>query len=127
MPEGTEKGATYHVVSLNLDTSGCKNFMVHLSFSCNIILRQTRALLRFRLLRQEECRPYSVPVCAEALYSGEAPSMAANTLTLTACDCDFHESPCCTYSVYVEIADFRTGGSGMIANPVLIAETMENN
>lgn len=127
LPEGTEKGATYHVASLNLDTSGCKKFIVHLSFSCNIILGQTRALLRFRLLKQEKCRPYSVPVCSEVLYSGGSRGMEANTLTMTARDCDSHESPCCTYSVYVDIADFQTSGSGLIANPVLIAEALENN
>lgn len=127
LPEGTEKGATYHVASLNLDNSGCKNFKVHLSFSCNIILRQTRALLRFRLLKQEKYLPYSVPVSAEVLYSGNAQGMEANTLTLSACDWDSHHSPCCTYSVYVDIADFQASGSGMIANPVLIAEMMEIN
>lgn len=127
LPEGTEKGATYHVASLNLDTSGCKNFMVHLSFSCNIILRQTRALLRFQLLKQEKCQPYSVPVSAEMLYSNQGRGMEADTFTLSACDCDSQESPCCTYSVNVEVTDFQAGGSGMIANPVLIATIIERN
>lgn len=127
MPEGTEKGAAYHVASLNLNTLGCTNFLVHLNFSCNIILRQTKASLRFRLLRQEKCQPCAVPVCAEGLYSREIRDMEANTFTLSACDCDSQESPCCTYSVYVELENFQVRGWGMIANPVLIATILERN
>ncbi len=127
LPEGTEKGATYHVASLNLNTSGCTNFIVHLNFSCNIILRQTRANLRFRLLKQDRCQHCSVPVSAEGLYSREIRDMEADTFTLSACDCDSQESTCCTYSVYVEITDFQASGSGMIANPVIIATVIEKN
>lgn len=127
LPEGTEKGAAYHVASLNLNTLGCTNFLVHLNFSCNIILRQTKASLRFRLLRQEKCQPCAVPVCAEGLYSREIRDMEANTFTLSACDCDSQESPCCTYSVYVELENFQVRGWGMIANPVLIATILERN
>ena len=36
LPEGMAGEATYHVASLNLDTSGCKDFLVLLNFSCNI-------------------------------------------------------------------------------------------
>lgn len=127
LPEGTEKGAAYHVASLNLNTSGCTDFMVYLNFSCNIILLQTKAALRFRLSKQEKCQPCSVPVCAEGLYSCEIRGMEANTFTLSACDCDARESACCTYSVYVEIADFQAGGWGMVENPVLIATIIDRN
>lgn len=127
LPEGTKKGAAYHVASLNLNTWGCTNFLVHLNFSCNIILHQTKAILRFRLLRQEKCRPCAVPVCAEGLYSREIRDMEANTFTWSACDCDSQVSACCTYSMYVEIEDFQAGGWGMLANPVLIATITEKN
>lgn len=64
LPEGTEKGATLHVASLNLNTLNHEDFVVQLNFSCNIITSKIKLRLRFQLFKQEkgQCLPtLSVP------------------------------------------------------------------
>ena len=68
LPEGTDKRATFHVASLSLDTSGYKNILIHLAFSCNIIAEKLKLRLRFQILRQESGQGVTVPVSAGILY-----------------------------------------------------------
>lgn len=126
LPEGTVREATYHVASLNLDTSGCQNFFVLLNFSCNITTNIPNLHLRFQMFKQERYQPFSVPVSSGVLYSREAANMGSNAFTLSACDGDSMGSPCCCYSVCVEVAGSGVGGLGQISNPVLTASIMEN-
>lgn len=127
LPEGTEKGATYHVASLNLDTSRCRDFLVQLDFSCNVIADGLEVRLRFQLLKQEKSQCFSVPVCTGLLYQRDSAYSEANTITLSACDCDATVSTCCCYNVIVEIEEFEAGGCAIIANPVLIATIVNRN
>lgn len=121
----TDKRAELHVASLTLDTSGCDDFMVQLNFSCNIITSNTKIQLRFQLFRQEKDQSFSCPLSTGILYCRDIPE--ANAFTLSICDCDSMISTCCTYSVYAKLTAFEAGGTGIIANPVLIATIIERN
>lgn len=127
LPEGMVREATYHVASLNLDTSGCRDFLVLLNFSCNITANVTNLHLRFQMFRQEKCQPFSVPISSGVLYSRQAADMESNAFTLSVCDRDSMVSPCCCYSVYVDVSGAGAGGAGLVANPVLTASVMENH
>lgn len=121
LPGGTEKGATFHVVSLNLDTSGCKKFLVQLNFSCNPIANGLKARLRFRVVRQDMDQYLPVPVSAGILYCRDREGSGADSFTLSVCDHDSTSSRCCSYRVYVEAEEFGPEGTLIIANPSLIA------
>lgn len=127
LPEGTEKRATFHVASLNLDTSYASNFIVQLHFSCNIIAQNLNMRLRFQLTKQEKGQCLPVPVSAGILYFRDGESSEANSFTLSVCDCNTTKSTCCTYSTYVEIEELEPGGDGIISNPVLIATIVNND
>lgn len=127
LPESMVREAAYHVASLNLDTSGCKDFFVLLNFSCNITADRSHFHLRFQMLKQEKCQPFSVPVSSGVLYSREEGGMESNAFTLSVCDRDSMTSSCCCYSVYVYVEGAGAGGTGLIANPVLTATIMENH
>ena len=127
LPEGMAGEATYHVAALNLDTSGCKDFLVLLNLSCNITANVSGFHLRFQMFKQEKCQPFPVPVSSGVLYTRAVANTGSDSFTLSACDRDSMKSPCCSYSVQVEVAGIRSGGTGLIANPVLIATIMENN
>ena len=68
LPEGMAGEATYHVASLNLDTSGCKDFLVLLNFSCNITANVSGFHLRFQMFKQEKCQPFPVPASLNVAY-----------------------------------------------------------
>lgn len=121
LPEGTDKRATFHVASLNLEPRGCKNFVVQLVFSCNIIASNLKMRLRFQIFKQERGQCFSTPLSAGILYFRDRVSAEANSFTLTACDCDSAGGLCCNYSACVEVEEFDSGGNITIANPVLIA------
>lgn len=127
LPEGTEKGATFNVASLNLDTSSHKDFLVQLVFSCNIITNQIKVRLRFQLFKQEKGQCSSVPISTGILYYRDRKESEANSFTLSACDCDSIASTCCTYSALVETNNIEADGSIIIANPVLIATIAQRN
>ncbi len=127
IPEGTEKRATFHVASLTLNASCRKDFLVQLSFSCNIIASKSKVCLRFQILKQEKCQPFPTPVSTGILYCRDKAEMEANTFTLSVCDCDLTAGRGCTYSVYVENEGTETVGTGIIASPVLIATIIDRN
>lgn len=121
LPDGTEKRATFHVASLNLDTSNCNRFLVQLNFSCNLISNSLKTRLRFQMIKQERGQSFSVPVSAGILYFRDRESSEAGSFTLSVCDYDSTGSKCCTYGVYVEVEEFEPGGNMILANPTLIA------
>lgn len=127
IPEGTEKRATFHVASLTLNASCNKEILVQLSFSCNIIAAKSKVCLRFQIVKQEKCQPFSIPLSTGVLYCRDKTEMEANTFTLSVCDCDFMAGKGCTYSVYVENEGAETVGTGIIASPVLIATIIDRN
>lgn len=127
IPEGTEKRATFHVASLTLNASCRKDFLVQLSFSCNIIASKSKICFRFQILKQEKCQPFPTPVSTGILYCRDKAEMEANTFTLSVCDCDLTAGRGCTYSVYVENEGTETVGTGIIASPVLIATIIDRN
>lgn len=121
LPDGTEKGATFHVASLNLDTSNYTNFLVQLNFSCNMIASNLKIRLRFQVIKQEKGQCFSVPVSAGILYLRDRKSSEADSFIMSVCDYDSTISTCRNYGVYVEIEDFEPGGTMILANPNLIA------
>ena len=121
LPEGTDKRATFHVASLSLDTSGYKNILIQLAFSCNIIAEKLKLRLRFQILRQESGQGVTVPVSAGILYYQDKVCSEANSFTLSVYDRNAAAEKCCVYSVLVDIEEFDMGGSAIIANPTLIA------
>ncbi len=127
IPEGTEKRATFHVASLSLNASCHKELLVQLSFSCNIIASNSKICLRFQILKQEKCQPFSIPITTGVLYCRDKTEMEANTFTLSVCDCDLTAGKGCTYSIYVENEGAETVGTGIIASPVLIATIIDRN
>lgn len=66
LPEGTEKGATLHVASLNLNTLNHEDFVVQLNFSCNIITSKIKLRLRFQLLSRK--RDSAFPLLSVPAY-----------------------------------------------------------
>lgn len=126
LPEGTDKRATFHVASLNLNTSGYKNFLIQLDFTTNIIAEKLKMRLRFQMFKQDNGQGFSVPISAGILYYRDKESTEANSFTLTACDCNSVASTCCSYHVLVAIEDFETGGSAILANPTLMATIVSN-
>lgn len=127
IPEGTEKRATFHVASLTLNACCYKELLVQLSFSCNIIASKSKLCLRFQVVKQEKCQPFSIPLSTGVLYCRDKTEMEANTFTLSVCDCDLMAGKGCTYSVYVENEGAETVGTGIIASPVLIATIIDKN
>lgn len=121
LPEGTDKRATFHVASLSLDTTGYKNILIQLAFSCNIIAERLKLRLRFQILRQESGQGLTVPVSAGILYYRDKVCSEANSFTLSVCDHSSAADKCCVYSVLMTIEEFETGGNAIIANPTLIA------
>ena len=106
LPEGTDKRATFHVASLSLDTSGYKNILIHLAFSCNIIAEKLKLRLRFQILRQESGQGVTVPVSAGILYDRDKVCSEANSFTLSVYDHNAAAEKCCIYSVLVDIEEF---------------------
>ena len=127
LPEDTDKIATYIVASINLDTSAYRNFLIHFNFSCNIATTRAGLHLRFQLFKQEKNQVSRVPVSSSYIYNRITNSTDTNTFSFIACDSDSMKFKYCNYSVYVEIMSFRTVGTIMITNPLLIASIIENN
>lgn len=121
IPKGTDKGATFHVASLNLNTSGCNNYVVQLVYSSNIIADKSKMRLRFQIDKQTQGHEFSNPVSAGMLYNRETEGTEANSFTLSVYDCNSIKSTCCSYNVQVNIEAFETAGNVIIANPTLIA------
>lgn len=121
LPQPPEKRATFHVASLNLDTTGYKNFLVQLGFSCNIMISDMKVQLRFQLFKQGKSQYSPVPVSAGILFYRNSISSEANGFTLTAFDYDSAAMNCCCYSAHVEIEHFQDNGSLIISNPILTA------
>lgn len=109
------------MASLSLDTSGYKNILIQLAFSCNIIAEKLKLRLRFQILRQESGQGVTVPVSAGILYYQDKVCSEANSFTLSVYDRNAAAEKCCVYSVLVDIEEFDMGGSAIIANPTLIA------
>lgn len=127
IPDGTGKGATYNIVSINLDTSANRNFSIQFNFTCNIATILARMHLSFQLFRQEKYTAALIPVSSSFIYTRLAATTETNTFSFMACDCDPLKSKCCNYSIFVEIMGIDTVGTIMIANPVLMASIIEND
>lgn len=125
LPQGTERGATYNVASVNLDTYACRNFSIYFNFTCNIHTVNAQGHLRFQLLKQEKYQSISSPVSSSFTYIIGIPSTETNAFSFSACDCDSTACACCNYSVYIEIMGAETEGSIVISNPILIASIFE--
>lgn len=131
IPASSERGATYNVASINLDTSIHSNFIIYFDFSCNIeTVATTMAAtmhLRFQLYKQETCQITRIPVSANYVYARSPVVTETNMLSFTACDCDSLKCKCCNYSVYIEVMGIPTTGTIIIRNPVLFASLIEDN
>ena len=125
--DGTEKGTTYNVVSVNLDTAACRHFHTELSFSCNIICIDASARLKFQILKQEKNQMMPLPLSSGNSYSRNQKVTESNVVTFSALDCDSHGTQWCNYSVFIEIMGQQTAGTVIITNPVLIAVVVEKN
>jgi len=130
IPDGTDKGATYNIVSINLDTSANRNFSIQFNFTCNIATILARMNLRFQLFKQEKYTTALIPVSSSFIYTRNNPNMLSsetNTFSLFAYDCHPMKCKCCDFSIFVEIMSPGTMGNIMITNPVLMASIIENN
>lgn len=125
LPQGTERGSTYNIASINLDTSAYRNFSVYFNFSCNIHTTEASGHLRFQLMKQEKYQSVSSPVSSSFTYIIRIPDTTSNTFSFSACDFDSMTCTSCSYSVYIEIMGAETVGSIMISNPILIASIIE--
>ncbi len=124
---GSEKGTTYNVVSVNLDTELCRHFHTELSFSCNILSIDASARLKFQILKQEKNQIVPLPLSSGYSYFRNQKVTESDVVTFSALDCDSHSTQWCNYSVYIEITGQQTAGSVIITNPVLIAVVVEKN
>lgn len=127
LPDSSERGATYIVASLNLDTSTYRNYIIYFNFSCNIETISARLHLRFQLVRQEACQLTKIPVSANYVYARNVLATETNILAFTACDCNPSKCKCCNYIVYMEVMGFDTTGTIIVTNPVLFASLIEDN
>lgn len=127
IPDGTEKGTTYNVVSVNLDTAACRDFHTELSFSCNILSMDASARIKFQVFKQEKNQIMPLPLSSGYSYFRSQKVTESDVVTFSALDCDSHGTQWCNYSVFIEIIGQQTAGSVMITNPVLIAVVVEKN
>nr|WP_314461286.1 DUF4489 domain-containing protein [uncultured Clostridium sp.] len=127
LPNSSERGATYIVASMNLDTSTYRNYIIYFDFSCNIETISARLHLRFQLFKQEACQITKIPVSANYVYARDVPATETNIISFTAYDCNPLKCKCCNYSVYIEVMGFDTTGTIIITNPVLFASLIEDN
>lgn len=127
IPDGTEKGTTYNVVSVNLDTAACRDFHTELSFSCNILSMDASARIKFQVLKQEKNQIMPLPLSSGYSYFRSQKVTESDVVTFSALDCDSHGTQWCNYSVFIEIIGQQTAGAVMITNPVLIAVVVEKN
>ncbi|WP_333651667.1 DUF4489 domain-containing protein [Lacrimispora sp.] len=126
LPENTDKNAVYTVASINLNTSGYKNFSMHFNFSCIIATTGARMHLKFQLFKQEKNQTNPFPVGSGFIFTRSEESTETNPFSLTAWDFDSMASECCNYSIRIEVMGFDTVGTVMITNPVLAAFIIEN-
>lgn len=127
LPDSSERGATYIVASMNLDTSIYRNYIIYFNFSCNIETISARLHLRFQLVRQEACQTTKIPVSANYAFARNVPATETNILSFTACDCNPSKCKRCNYIVYIEVMGFDTTGTIIITNPVLFASLIEDD
>lgn len=119
IPENTEKGILHRIASINADTSAFQNFVIHLSFSCNIITSNAGIHLEFQIFRQLINQAAPTPVSSVVYYAKDRGSSESNTLSFFSQDQDGLKSDCCNYSVYAKIVGYNTTGLTRITAPVI--------
>jgi len=128
IPEGTEAGAVFPLVNLNVDTGDYKKPCIKLEFFSNILTDTATATLNFQVLRQ--CSGQLSPVPAGSVWTfsrAVATADEGNSFGFALCDCDGCSCGCCNYSVVVTVAGAATTGTVTVNNATLVATVVETD
>ena len=126
IPDGTEEGATFPLVNLNVDTRGYKKPCVKVEFLSNILTDTATVTLNFQVFRQ--CNGQFTPVPVSGVWTFQravATAVEANSFGFALCDCDNCHYGCCNYSVVATVAGEATTGTVTVNHATLIATVVE--
>lgn len=127
IPDGTEEGATFSLVNLNVDTQGYKKPCVKLEFYTNILTDTATGTLNFHVFRQ--CKGQLAPVPVSGVWTfarAVATADEANSFGFALCDCDNCDCTCCNYSVVATMVGEATTGTITLNNATLITTVTED-
>lgn len=126
IPDGTEAGAIFPLVNLNVDTHRYQKPCVKLEFYSNILTDTATATLNFQVFRQ--CKGQLAPVAVSGNWTfarAVATADEANSFGFALCDCDNCDCTCCNYSVVATVVGDATTGTVVVNNATLIATAVE--
>lgn len=127
LPENTDKGTTFNLASISVDTSNYTDFNVHLNFCCNLVTEKADIYLRFQIFKQIAYQLKPVPIGVGLTYVRKNENTELNSFSLIAVDYDSIKSKTSNYNVIVEVMGGATKGTTIISNPILIATIVINS